>query len=202
MRKLASEAGLSVTTLYNLFGAREDILQALIDDAVDRMSDILEVEAPLADPLERCRAIITVSVAYFAENEAIYRPMVVTAYEGLSRACSDRRTARRAANMQRTGLEAAIAQGLLKDTLDPRRLAEQIYHGYELACCQWGFGELDSQGFEARALYGLYVALLAVATDAVRPQIEAELEKLEPRLATLAEAIDGPSDSADARRIS
>ena len=36
MRKLATEAGLSVTTLYNLYGVRDEILHALIDDAVDR----------------------------------------------------------------------------------------------------------------------------------------------------------------------
>ena len=30
----------------------------------------------------------------------------------------------------------------------------------------WAYGLLDETGFRSRALYGLYVALLAVATDA------------------------------------
>ena len=68
--------------------------------------------------------------------------------------------------MQREGIEQAIAQGLLADTLDPERLGEQIYHGYELAAVQWAFGLLDAAGFRARALYGMYLALLAVASDA------------------------------------
>ena len=47
MRKLAQEAGVSVTTLYNLFGVRDDILSALVHDAIDRIDQILQREAPL-----------------------------------------------------------------------------------------------------------------------------------------------------------
>ena len=49
MRKLATEAGLSVTTLYNLYGVRDEILHALIDDAVDRIEPVLDAEAPIVD---------------------------------------------------------------------------------------------------------------------------------------------------------
>lgn len=188
MRKLATEAGFSVTTLYNLYGSRNDILFALIQDAIDRMVPILDAEAPVDDPLARCRAVITVSVRQFAANEDIYRPMIVASYEGLS--CgpeADRRLAKRAAGMQREGIEQAIEQGLLADTLEPKRLGEQIYHGYELACVQWAFGLLDEAGFRARALYGMYLALLAVANDAVRPELEANLKSLEGELAASAE---------------
>lgn len=188
MRKLATEAGFSVTTLYNLYGSRDDILFALIQDAIDRMVPIFDAEAPVDDPLARCRAVITVSVRQFAANEDIYRPMIVASYEGLS--CgpeADRRLAKRAAGMQREGIEQAIEQGLLADTLEPERLGEQIYHGYELACVQWAFGLLDEAGFRARALYGMYLALLAVANDAVRPELEANLKSLEGELAASAE---------------
>ncbi|MDJ0852585.1 MAG: TetR/AcrR family transcriptional regulator [Myxococcota bacterium] len=185
MRKLAAEAGLSVTTLYNLFGVRDEILLAIIEDAVDQMIPILDAEAPLADPLERCRAVITVSIRHFAENEAVYRPMLVACYEGLSLSISaDRRIADRASNMQREGIEQAIEQGLLVDDLDAGQLAEQIYHGYELACLQWAYGRLDEAGFRARALYGLHLVLLAVAADRIRPELLSRLQELERELAS------------------
>ena len=41
----------------------------------------------------------------------------------------------------------------------------------------------DAAGFEARALYGLYVALLAVATPEVEESLQAELHRLESQLA-------------------
>ena len=49
MRKLARRADLSVPTLYNLFGGREEILKALVVEAIDRMDAILEHEAKRAD---------------------------------------------------------------------------------------------------------------------------------------------------------
>lgn len=190
MRKLAAESGLAVATLYNLYGSRDEILFALIQDGVDRIVSILDAEAPIEDPFARCRAVITVSVRFFAENEAIYRPMLVASYEGLSGlsagADADRRLAKQAASMQREGIEQAIAQGLLTGSLDPERLGEQIYHGYELAAVQWGFGLLDAAGFRARALYGMVLVLLAVASDAVRPELEAEAQGLERELAAVA----------------
>ena len=187
MRKLAAESGLAVATLYNLYGSRDEILFALIQDGVDRIVSILDAEAPIEDPFARCRAVITVSVRFFAENEPIYRPMVVASYAGLSAgADADRRIAKQAASMQREGIERAIAQGLLEGSLDPERLGEQIYHGYELAAVQWGFGLLDAAGFRARALYGMVLVLLAVASDAVRPELEAEAQGLERELAAVA----------------
>jgi hypothetical protein len=41
-------------------------------------------------------------------------------------------------------------------------------------------------GFRARALYGMVLALLAVASDAVRPELEAEAQGLERELAAVA----------------
>jgi AcrR family transcriptional regulator len=200
MRKLAGEAGLSVTTLYNLYGNRDAILVALIHDAVDHMIPNLDAEAPLSSPLERCRAVITVSIRHLVSNEVIYRPMTIAAYEGLSFAHSDRRIAQRAAGLQREAIAEAMARGLLHDTLDPARLGEQIYHGYELACLQWAYGLLDEAGFRTRALYGLYVALLGVATPAVRPQLEAQLRELEAALAPIANPpADAPTRSQGAR---
>lgn len=183
MRKLAREAGLSVTTLYNLFGVREDILQALVMDAIDQMDLVLEREAPLDDPIERCRAIIVVSVRHMAEKAAIFRPMVIAAHQALLEGGDSlREVTRRAVRMQSRAIQAAIDQGLLQSLLDPRQLGHQIYHGYELASIQWAVGLLDSAGFEARALYGLDLALLGVASDSVRSELEADLRKLGKRI--------------------
>ena len=183
MRKLARESELSVTTLYNLFGDREAILQALIEDSIDLMDRILEEEAPLDDPLERCRAVITVSSHHMVENQAVFRPMVIAAHQSLNPDTShEGYISSRAAGMQAVAIKAAIERGLLLDLLDPQLLGRQIYHGYELASSQWAFGLLDEAGFRTRALYGLYVALLGVATKTTRPRIEAELRNLEKRL--------------------
>ncbi len=180
MRKLAKEAGLSVTTLYNLFGVREEILQALVMDAIDQMDLVLERDAPLDDPIDRCRAIIVVSVQHMVDNDAVFRPMVIAAHQNLIEGGRIRNeVARRAAQMQSRAIAAAIEQGLLSDLLDPDLLGRQIYHGYEFASIQWSIGQLDAAGFATRALYGLDIALLAVANDSLRADLEANLHRLE-----------------------
>ena len=44
MRKLAAESGLAVATLYNLYGSRDEILFALIQDGVDRTQGVCACE--------------------------------------------------------------------------------------------------------------------------------------------------------------
>lgn len=180
MRRLAAECGLSVKTLYNLWGSREGILKALVHQALDQMDQALDREAPLADPLERCRAVVTVSVRHLVADEAIGRSLMLACYQGLSRPSAQ--LSQRASQMQAVAIRAAIAQGLLHDRLDPDELGRQIYHGYEMAHVQWAFGLIDEDTFRARALYGLWVALLGVAHDTTRPRIEAELAALEREL--------------------
>jgi AcrR family transcriptional regulator len=182
MRGLARESGLAVKTLYNLWGGRDAILRALVEQAMDRMDQALEQEAPLDDPLERCRAVVTVSVRHLVEDEAVSRSMVLAHYQGLSAGPSSAGVTARATQMQAVAIRTAIAQRLLTNLLDPEVLGRQIYHGYEMAHLQWAFGVIDEDGFRARALYGLYVALLGVATRRTRPFMEAELAKLERTL--------------------
>ncbi len=180
MRKLARQADLSVPTLYNLLGGREEILKALVVEAIDRMDAALEREAPLDDPLERCRAVVTVSIQHIVEFETIFRPMLLAAHQGLtSWGLEEDKLTARAVRMQAIAIEVAIDRGQLRDLLDPTLLGHQIFHGFELASMRWAFGVLDEEGFRNRALYGLYVALLGVATPSALPGIERELRRLE-----------------------
>lgn len=184
IRKLAEEAGVAVKTLYNLYGGRAIILQALVDQTMDRMDEALERDAPLeADPLERCRAVVTVTIDQLLENEILSRSLVLAQYQGLEAGpADDGAVTARASQMQAVAIRAAMDQGLLRSTLDPELLGGQIYHGYKMAYLQWAYGRIDGEGFRARALYGLYVALLGVATARTRPRVEKALDDLEARM--------------------
>ncbi len=187
MRRLAKDAGLSVTTLYNLIGGRGKIVAALIDDAIDRMDDVLTREAPLDDPIERCRAVVTVSIEYVVRNAEIFQPLALSVSHDVADKMSNgdeakRSISNRASRMQSLAIREAIAQELLIDLLDPDCLGSQIYHGWEAAFLLWGQGVLDEVEFRARALYGLYVALLGVSSEKLRPKIESELRSLECNL--------------------
>jgi hypothetical protein len=89
--------------------------------------------------------------------------------------------------MQRAAIHAGIDRGLLRDELRPDLLAAQIYEGFLAAAQRWASGELDAEDFRSKALYALYVCLLAACEQAARGGIVASLRELEPRLAALPE---------------
>ena len=183
MRKLGATAGLSVTTLYNLFGNSDGILSALIDDAIDRVDEALERESCREDPIEQCHAVVTLGVRCMVEDEAVYRPVNIARHERLARAgAEERHVSDRAAAIVATAIRQAITQGQLTDLLDSRQLAQQIYTSWDRAFAHWAFGLIDEAEFRDRALYGMYVVLLGIATETVQPHILDQLHQLERAL--------------------
>jgi AcrR family transcriptional regulator len=186
MRKLAREADLSVTTLYNLVGSREDILRALIEDSVERYESTVTAPASFGDSLMRTMKAFEIVLRYFVEDAAVLKPLIVanfaTGYgEELKKA--DRGLYIRGAKESvKECLQDAVAEGQIRDVVSPEFLEAQFYVGLELALERWAFGFLDEDEFRAKSLCGAYLTLLAVASPENRPQLESELRKLERRL--------------------
>lgn len=182
MRKVASRAGVSVTTLYNLFGSKEEIRAALCGDLLDGVDRDL-ADAPLDRPLERARAVVSLGVDHVVASAAITRPALLAAGRGPA----DETVTPRAVEMQRAAIQAGVDRGLLRDELRPDLLAAQVYEGFLAAAQRWAEGELDAAGFRCKALYSLHVCLLAACTEEARGGIVASLRALEPKIAALPE---------------
>lgn len=179
MRKLARAAGLAVNTLYSLFGTRDDILEALVDDGMDRLDRVLE-EMPPDLPLEVARAIITASIDHIVEEEAVSRPVILA---GLRSGGVHGWRDARAIETCRSALAAAMREGLLRDDLNPALLSEQILLQFQHAARLWAAGESSEAEFRARALYGLDLCLLAAATDKPRSALAADVKSAERAIA-------------------
>jgi len=186
MRKLAREADLSVTTLYNLVGSREDILRALIEDSAERFESTVTVPASSGDSLSRTVKAFDSVLRYFVEDAAILKPLIVanfaTGYLDELRKEEHGLYLRPAKDSVRGCLLDALAEGQIQDVVSLRFLEAQFYVGLELALDRWAFGFLDDNEFRAKSLCGAYLTLLAVASPDNRPQLERELQKLERRL--------------------
>ncbi len=194
MRKLGEHAELSVNTLYNLVGSRDRILTALIEDAIERLAQVFRDQPPTDDPIERCHALVATSVRHVVEAPAVFRAMAVARHERMSsNGAEDRRTTERAVTVLTEAIDNAVAHGSLMATLDSRRLGEKVHEGWTAALEQWAFGLIDDAVFATRALHGLHLVLLAVATDSVRPRLQQTLQQLEEQLVV-------PSKSRRGRR--
>ena len=156
MRKLADEASLSVNTLYNLWGTREEILRALTLDARDRMEASLPKDESPDDPIEYCRSLMRASVRETCRQHELFRPMMLAWLEGeIAGHPSPIEPMAHAILMLSDVIREARTRGFLETTLNPEQVAWQIHHGAQFASIQWALGRIDNAHFEARALYGL-----------------------------------------------
>lgn len=168
VRKLASEAGITVPTIYNLIGTKDDLLRRLIEEVVSRAEEALsEVEED--DPIEATARVVGTLATLFAEDEDFCRA-ALRAGQGLERSGSNgalRIWQRSAQVANRICLDAAKA-GLLRGDCDPVRIAERAYDSYRIAAIDWLDGVIDVAEFERNALIGFYLCLAADAVPRFR----------------------------------
>jgi AcrR family transcriptional regulator len=188
MRKLAEEASLSVNTLYNLWGTREEILQALTLDARDQMEASLPKDESPDDPIDYCRSLVRATVRETCRQHELFRPMMLAWLEGeIAGHPSPVEPMAHSILMLGQVIRNARTRGFLESTLSPEQVAWQIHHGAQFASVQWALGRIDDAHFEARALYGLNLAFLGLVPEERRPEIQAKLKGLERKLRISAE---------------
>lgn len=185
MRKLARQAGLSVTTLYNLLGSREQILQALIKDSVQRLEEPAPDARPTRDPLRRAVRAMEGILQYVIDNGDLLRPLIVADFRtgSWSRLAQQDEAAHFKSSKEavRAAITEALDHGQLRNVVGLDFLEVQLHVGWELALDLWAFGVLDDEAFRLKSLSGFYVTLLAFAEPDVRSGLEKELRGLERR---------------------
>jgi len=189
MRKLARQANLSVTTLYNLIGSREAILQALIDDSAGRLAASAPATRATRDPLRRAARGLTSMLDHMIANSAVMRPLVMADFstgrwEKVGREDEGRHFGAFKGAVH-DGVTEALARGMLRSVVDQTFLERQLYVAFELALERWAFGSMDDEAFRLRSLSGFHVALLAFAGSDAREAVERELRSVERKLARL-----------------
>jgi AcrR family transcriptional regulator len=178
MRKVAQQASVSVTTLYNLFGSKEEIRRALVAKLIDGVEHALE-RLPVDEPIERMEALIAISAKLLTSYGTVSRVALLASFKDPLEADP---AARRSIKILRTELKAGMDAGALQNDLRADLLATQIYAGFRHAADEWACERLDANGMRDRALYALYVGLLAAANTELRPQVVASIQRVERRL--------------------
>ena len=183
MRKLAEEAQLSVNTLYNLWGTREEILRALTLDARDRMEASLPIEASPEDPIAYCRTLVQATIRELCRQHEFFRPMILAWLEGeIAGEPSPIEPMEQSIGMLSQIIEMGRKNDLLECPMKPEQVAWQIQHGAQFASIQWALGRIDDAQFEARALYGVNLAFLGMVHEERRSEIRTKLKALERKL--------------------
>ena len=177
LEHIARSAGVAPQTLYNLIGSRDALMGAVLDELVD------ELERSLASREERGvalgRALISESVARFAADPDVFKPIVRQLHDTVLDHIRNRDVDR----LQIEALRQARQDGALSRAAPAEVLGSQIFFAYMGALNAWASDRLDDRAFEASALLALYTSLHPFASAREQPRFAREVRRLARALA-------------------
>jgi AcrR family transcriptional regulator len=185
VREVAERAGVTVPTIYNLIGSKEQLATALIAAALDQLDQAL-LALPDRRGLLRAQAAVHCSADLFFNAPEQYGA-VFRALQDLQRDPAATKPTlgplfRRAGEVFCQAVREAQADGTLHGRLQAVPLGHHILHCQVETYRLWGVGSLPEPAARARALYAAHVSLMADATKAGRRIL---LEWLKPSEAIL-----------------
>lgn len=185
LRGLAGRAGVTVPTIYNLVGGKEELVASLIIEALDAQSSAMAALPPRAG-IARAEAAVRCSTTLYMGAPERYGAMF-RAMQDLQAQPNDTVLGplfTRAGDVYCQAVREAQAMGELHGRLLPTPLGHHILHAQIETFRLWAVCGLHRDATAARALYALYVSLMADATKQGRKILLERLREVEAVLDT------------------
>jgi len=179
MRALAERAGLSLVTPYNLFGSKQAIMYALLDEDLQQYG--AQLSRSRKDPLDQLFRAVTLGRVYFGRDQNYYKAVLFAVYtDGGPEYRSMFRGPRRALWGQL--VENAVEGGYLESDTDAKAFSLNLAAIYFANILEWVAGEISLREMEARTLYGFALALHSMAGRGQKTRLHDEILKAQRRL--------------------
>lgn len=128
MADIAEAAGVSVGTLYNYFGSKDAVVQALHDHEMDELGAALARVADTPDPCERLRLVIEATFGFVQERGALMAMAVQSGLLDKEVAAKHGRgehdeVQRALFELYQGALSEAVRTGKVRRDLDPVRMS-------------------------------------------------------------------------------
>lgn len=167
LRELARVAEVTVPTIYNLIGNKEEVLAALFSEVLAEIESRIRT-GHITEPLAMAEAVVLESTAIFAADEDYYRSAFL-AVEHLNQSVQHRATVAQLYNwgerLLTAGFIACEDARLLRGRIPPALLGELIMRTFRTNCRAWAFGQISIDEFRRLALTDVYITLAADAVD-------------------------------------
>lgn len=178
MRRLANEADVSVRTIYNLFGDKDGLLEALVRESFDAMAAAVG-DLDAHDPIDRIWQAATIAI----DVNCRYVPKaVVNAIVTDARLQRDLSTHWPGLDLTLEAIRAATRSRALRADLAPETLFEHAGAVFLHLLWRWSRGDIDQPALIAGVLHAFDLSLLAVATPRTRQRLLQHIATLEPLL--------------------
>lgn len=175
MRALAARAGVAITTPYSLFGSKNAIVIALLDD-VRRFQESFASLGP-ADAIERIFQAVSISLGYLADDPALYRTLWSEVLRSENLALRSELASPERYAFWHDLIAAARAEGALLPAIAIDPLLRHLDAIYVAALAGWVLGDIPLEQVEARAGYGYALALRGAATADAARGLEARIAR-------------------------
>ena len=182
-RGLAEAAGVTVPTIYNLLGGKDEVLATLIAEGTERVWEQWTLPESNTS-LDTVDAWFDACESVIANDEPATRAMVVASgrVAGLYTAHEDGRPegpAWRAVAMATRLCSSLKDSGLLRGRISPETLGAQMFICFRDPLWDWGFGQIGLDEFKRRFARGVYMLLCSDATDTTRQGLINRIVKLQ-----------------------
>jgi AcrR family transcriptional regulator len=171
MRDLARASRVTVPTIYNLIGSKDEVVIAAVADRTARYVERLAPRVHLP-PAQRVLAIVDAVCEEFLSAPLYYRAMLGVIYASPAAESLRVRTSREVQQPLERALEELAGMGELVAWADPRALANQIESLAQVASLRWSTGAIGDEEMQTTSRYATALVLLGVCTGAARQQVE------------------------------
>jgi AcrR family transcriptional regulator len=181
LSELAARAEVSVPTIHNLFGKKQDIFEELCTEMVVRIEEVVS-RPDVSDPVESAEAFIDNLLALYRTDEAFYRAAFVAGERtGLFEHALPSGIFNKALRIAQKLCVAAKEEGFLQGNIDSSWLAEQLFGCQRLARQDWVAGYIDLERYRTQVLIGMYVTYAADATPGFHQRLLERIDGLVKR---------------------
>lgn len=193
VRELARVCRVSVPTLYNQFGGKDQLLAAAIEDHFRGAHDSREFQQ--AQPGgERLLAVIDQSARQLLESST-YHQRLIAAFSSLGSTTQvQMRVAAAFVEVLVQELDVMRARRQLADWVVPMHLAGQLVSACIGTAVQWSAGFLDNTQLKAGMRYAMGLVLLGALRGRTRDAFEAMVQEAQAALPAMPTSID-PADA-------
>ena len=175
---LAIRSGVSIPTVHNLFGKKNDIVLELFRELVARI-DVVLAEPDLADPIASTEKFVDSLLGLYSADEAFYRAAFLGGERlGLFEHEMSEGIFRKSLGVAQRLCIQARDQGYLKGRLDSRWLAEQLFNTQRMARHDWVSGYIGLARYRQQVLIGMLMTYAADATPVFHERLCAKIQVL------------------------
>ena len=178
LSELAQRAGVSIPTIHNLFGKKQEVFEALCGEMVVKVNEAVS-DPDLTDPIDAVEAYINNLLGLYRSDEAFYRAAFVAGERtGLFEHQLPTGIFNRSLKIARQICQNGVDHGYLKGEIDTDWLAEQLFGCQRLARQDWVAGYIDLERYRKQVLIGMYTTFAADASPAFRKRLLAGIDQL------------------------